>query len=254
VSLEIFSKVKHLPLVNQPVNSNTPEGTFVALFSSTSRKQVPSAFGYICNKDTALSPIIEVNDGTPQVRNIKRKSISIIRLVKILVPALLFDEYNFPDITLESFAPGEIIIAVKRTWLRTASESLRLFNQPDEPVTHETMEVERHNNEPASVEEAQKLPSRILKDPFHLMDMIKVNLNHGIAKDFSRRFRDCLFVVDPEDKTNVEEYLNSIGSSWESYLVEKPDFLFERARRYIPPHCETKVNGKSVEKRKKKYH
>jgi hypothetical protein len=97
------------------------------------------------------------------------------------------------------------------------------------------MEVERHNNEPASVEEAQKLPSRILKDPFHLMDMIKVNLNHGMAKDFSRRFRDCLFVVDPVDKTNVEEYLNSIGSSWESYLVEKPDFLFERVRRYIPP-------------------
>jgi hypothetical protein len=56
-----------------------------------------------------------------------------------------------------------------------------------------------------------------------------------MSKDFMRRFRDCLFVVDVEDKRKVEEYLHSIGSTWDTYLVEKPDFLFERVRRYIPP-------------------
>ncbi|KAI9487949.1 hypothetical protein BDB00DRAFT_850742 [Zychaea mexicana] len=41
---------------------------------------------------------------------------------------------------------------------------------------------------------------RILKDIFHLMDMIKVSKRHGLAKDFARRLRDAIFIVNQQDR------------------------------------------------------
>jgi hypothetical protein len=45
--------------------------------------------------------------------------------------------------------------------------------------------------------------SRVLKDAFHLMDQIKVPRRHGLAKDFSKKFRDALFLVDEVDKKKM---------------------------------------------------
>ena len=45
------------------------------------------------------------------------------------------------------------------------------------------------------------------------MHMVKVLLKHGMAKEFSRRFRDALFAVDKHNKKKVEEYLASVGSN-----------------------------------------
>jgi hypothetical protein len=75
----------------------------------------------------------------------------------------------------------------------------------------------------------------VLKDALHLMDILKISMRHGMSKDFMRRFRDFLFIIDAEDKKNVEAYLESIGSTCDTYMVEKPDFILERASRYIPP-------------------
>jgi hypothetical protein len=82
------------------------------------------------------------------------------------------------------------------------------------------------------------IPSRVLKDAFHIMDMIKVPLRHRLAKDFARRFRDTLFVVDQNDRRSVERYLVSIGSDWNTCFFENPDFILERVRRYISPAAE----------------
>ena len=85
------------------------------------------------------------------------------------------------------------------------------------------------------------IPSRVLKDAFHLIEQVPVSLRHGMAKDFKRRFRDCLFAVNQEDKRKVEEYLTSIGSDWDTHLVNNPDFVWERVRRTIPPPDELAV-------------
>jgi hypothetical protein len=63
--------------------------------------------------------------------------------------------------------------------------------------------------------ESSDVPSRVLKDAFRLLDLIKVSLRHGLSKDFMRSFRDALFVVDSEDKQRVEAYLIFIGTNWE---------------------------------------
>lgn len=54
VSLRIYREVESLPLVNEKVNINTVNETFVAVYSVTSSRQIPSAYGYICDT-TSLS-------------------------------------------------------------------------------------------------------------------------------------------------------------------------------------------------------
>jgi hypothetical protein len=64
--------------------------------------------------------------------------------------------------------------------------------------------------------------SRVLKAAFHLMDQIKVPRRHGLAKDFSKKFRDALFLVDEVDKKNVEVDLKKKKSSWKEMLLKDP--------------------------------
>lgn len=78
-------------------------------------------------------------------------------------------------------------------------------------------------------------PSRILKDAFHIMQMIKVSLRHGMPKEFSHAQRDVIFIVDLNDKANVEEYLLSINTTWKDQMVKDASWIFDRVRRYIPP-------------------
>lgn len=61
---------------------------------------------------------------------------------------------------------------------------------------------------------------RVLKDGFHLMDMVKFNKSHGMHKDFMRRSRDILYVCD-QDKALVDSYLLSIETYWNT-LIKTP--------------------------------
>ena len=40
--------------------------------------------------------------------------------------------------------------------------------------------------------------TRVLKDAFHLMDIIPYSQSHGLCKEFSRRLRVAIFVIDWE--------------------------------------------------------
>jgi hypothetical protein len=136
VSLQINLAVKDLDRVNQPVDDTTPAETFVALYFSVSRKQIPSAFGYICNKTTEISPVIGAGDNAKKIKNPKRKTVSFIRVAKVMIPGLLLDQYEAPDVTLNSFGPDPFAISVRSASLRTANASIQLSEdqqqqQPD---------------------------------------------------------------------------------------------------------------------------
>ncbi|KAI8884205.1 hypothetical protein K501DRAFT_272009 [Backusella circina FSU 941] len=92
------------------------------------------------------------------------------------------------------------------TFVALYSKIQQIYDTPGDSVGNATIGNENSSNT------STKLPSRVLKDPFYLMDMLKISLRHGMAKEFMRRFRDCLFVVGLEDKIKVEEYLHSKGS------------------------------------------
>ncbi|KAI8136730.1 hypothetical protein BJV82DRAFT_675742 [Fennellomyces sp. T-0311] len=71
---------------------------------------------------------------------------------------------------------------------------------------------------------------RILKDIFHLMAMLKISKRHGLAKEFARRFRDAISIINTEDRNRVERHLRSIGMSWNYMFVKNPAWVGSKNR------------------------
>lgn len=102
------------------------------------------------------------------------------------------------------------------------------------------LELERTNNNKLQdqqghqhLEQKQKevTHSRILKDVFHLMDILKISQKHGLSKIFKRAFRDTLFIIDDSDKELISNVLIKQGITWNKKLAESPDWIFRRVRR-----------------------
>jgi hypothetical protein len=136
VSLQICLTVKELAVVNQAAKDTALEGIFAALYFSGSRKQIPSLFGYIFNKTIEISPVIGAGDNIKKIKNPKRKTVSFMRVVKVMILGLLLDQYKAPDATFNSFGPDPFVISVRSASLRTGNASIQLSEdqqqqQPD---------------------------------------------------------------------------------------------------------------------------
>ncbi|KAI9260268.1 hypothetical protein EDC94DRAFT_648927 [Helicostylum pulchrum] len=231
ISLRVYKKLKDLETVKKPVTSRTPPGTFVASYASSADKAFPAALGY-------LRDILRIFRG-------KNECLIGMEVVKVLIPGTLLNRYK-NGLSLDDFGQPKFIISVDRTHIFTASESNYLssfVNAISSPIENQLDSTSHHEINSA---ESYTVPSRVLKDAFHLLDLIKVSLRHGLSKDFIRQFRDALFVVDTEDKQKVETYLASISTDWNTRLVSGPEFIFSRVRRYIPPPEELYPNVKLV--------
>ena len=51
--------------------------------------------------------------------------------------------------------------------------------------------------------QSQRVYTRVIKDIFHLMDMIKPYKRHGLYKEFTRRFSDSLVTIDETDERRL---------------------------------------------------
>jgi len=56
-----------------------------------------------------------------------------------------------------------------------------------------------------------------------------------MAKQFSRYLRDALLVPDEIDKASVEAFLKKKNITRDQAVRSKSDWVWQRARRYIPP-------------------
>ncbi|KAG2191196.1 hypothetical protein INT47_004427 [Mucor saturninus] len=74
---------------------------------------------------------------------------------------------------------------------------------------------------------------RVVKDAFHLMDMIKPYKQHGLYKEFMQRFSDSLFVLDEADKALVTKALQDNNETWEMKMKYDRKWLWERVKRKI---------------------
>jgi hypothetical protein len=83
-----------------------------------------------------------------------------------------------------------------------------------------------------------RLHTKVLKDIFHLMDIIHVPQDHGLKNEFTRRLRDALFVPDGEDRLLVSRFLESQDMRWEDKFESDPDWILRRTKRVIPPDNE----------------
>ncbi|KAJ7739783.1 hypothetical protein DFH07DRAFT_778607 [Mycena maculata] len=80
-------------------------------------------------------------------------------------------------------------------------------------------------------------PTRTFQDILHEMQRLTKHIprEHSLAKQFSRWLRDAIFIPDKLDKARVEAVLKKKGETWDRAVRSKPDWVWLRVRRYVPP-------------------
>ena len=81
------------------------------------------------------------------------------------------------------------------------------------------------------------LRSCVLKDPFHLFNMMRLPASHGLRKEFARVLRDALFVPDNEDRARIAAWAAKCEppTTFEELRATKPTWLWKHCKRVIPP-------------------
>ncbi|KAF6741970.1 hypothetical protein DFP72DRAFT_1179861 [Ephemerocybe angulata] len=79
--------------------------------------------------------------------------------------------------------------------------------------------------------------SRVLKDPFHLMDLFPISLRHGLTREFFCTLRDALFIFDRRDANRIALWgqLQQPKLTFEQIRKHYFEWLKKRSRRFIPP-------------------
>lgn len=73
-------------------------------------------------------------------------------------------------------------------------------------------------------------------DAFHAMKRISdvISTKNPFSALFMGKLRDAIFEINATDKEKVTQVLAKSGKSFESTLLQKPDWIFQRVRRLIP--------------------
>ncbi|KAF6759179.1 hypothetical protein DFP72DRAFT_1102402 [Ephemerocybe angulata] len=80
------------------------------------------------------------------------------------------------------------------------------------------------------------LRTRVLKDIFHLFNMLRLPATHGLRKEFTRALRDILFVANLEDRVRIMAWASRQpgAPTFEQLAIRHAHWLWQRCRRYIP--------------------
>lgn len=79
----------------------------------------------------------------------------------------------------------------------------------------------------------QRVYTRVIKDIFHLMDIIKPYKRHGLYEEFTRRFSDSLFTIDENDERKVKDALERNGESWATKMKYDRNWIWKRVKRNV---------------------
>ena len=73
------------------------------------------------------------------------------------------------------------------------------------------------------------IQSRVLKDPFHVFNMIYIPRAHGLIYDFAHALHDAIFIPDKDDKDRISVFSVSINppQTWATLLCYYPSFLWK---------------------------
>jgi len=79
--------------------------------------------------------------------------------------------------------------------------------------------------------------SRVLKDVFHVFNMLRLSTMHGLRKEFGRALRDTLFIPDKEDRLRISAWAAKLQppKTFQQLEISQPGWLRKRCRRVIPP-------------------
>ncbi|KAG6891629.1 hypothetical protein C0992_001314 [Termitomyces sp. T32_za158] len=106
---------------------------------------------------------------------------------------------------------------------------LEEFQDPD------SMKIGSEILGPRAPDSTSFIRSRVLKDVFHVFNMLYISRTHGLRIPFAQALRDSLLIPHPEDKARIEAWLATRDLCWNDVLRLNPTWLWRRCRRTIPP-------------------
>lgn len=78
--------------------------------------------------------------------------------------------------------------------------------------------------------------TKVLGDAFHVMDRVKVPMHHDFKPSFFRALRGAIFILNPQDVSNVKTALRIVTTKeWNMLLAFNFKYVAQRVRRRIPP-------------------
>ncbi|CEP10117.1 hypothetical protein [Parasitella parasitica] len=213
--IKLYSKARTIETSFTRFDQEPSVGTYVAIFPMNSVSMIPSAYGYIREKTSQ-------EFGPPMRRNLQTNSTALVEITAVLKPNMRLPEHGLRK-TLANTGCANPFIVVKKSMLRKCSESHdsgnvvassgmdarvgRIDNTGDlQHYEQQQLSNDQDDEFLDTTSDTVVYKSRILKDVFHLIDMLKIPKNHSLCAEFKRKFRDILLVPDPVDKDNVTRF------------------------------------------------
>lgn len=82
-----------------------------------------------------------------------------------------------------------------------------------------------------------KMRTRIIKDIFHVFNMLQLSTTHALRKEFAFVLRDALLIPDNEDRARISQYgaLLDPPQTFEQLRASRSSWVWRRCKRVIPP-------------------
>ncbi|KAI8136974.1 ribonuclease H-like domain-containing protein [Fennellomyces sp. T-0311] len=267
-ALEVYNRLKHCGVTGERVSQLLAEGTRISF--NPGSDTLSAAYGEIAKHESkfdrrkvtrnrAIILVKQVN--IPGAVDAYEKSLSEHGPVPFKIVAKLTDLHNYTPVEVHEPAEEEHDVVLHEAdnnnggtvaiHEATESNSTSSDSEDDDylvtceatfascivkPESREYGEATFSSLPKPSESEMHDQPirSRVLKDAFHLMDMIRVPRKHGLAADFTRKLRDVLFIIDDEDKRRVEAVLLRQGTTWNKMLLKNSSWIFRQVKRKEP--------------------
>ena len=82
-----------------------------------------------------------------------------------------------------------------------------------------------------------EIRSRVLKDVFHVFNMLYIPQGHGLRIEFARALRDAIFIPDKEDKARITAWAlqQDPPKTWATLVQQSANWLWKHCKRTVPP-------------------
>ena len=92
------------------------------------------------------------------------------------------------------------------------------------------------HNQLTTPSNCMRLWTRVFGDAFHLMDRIKVPINHAFKSSYFQALRSAMFIFDSEDLERVKQFVvTEKKQKWSNVMVFNFRYIALRVKRIIPP-------------------
>ncbi|KAG9223671.1 hypothetical protein CCMSSC00406_0008554 [Pleurotus cornucopiae] len=146
------------------------------------------------------------------------------------------DDDNGDNFTNPVTRIGTMLLESLRSGVLPSSSQLPADNTVDPDSEAEGRQVIEECNSNAS-KWSSVIRSRVLKDPFHVLDMFYISVSHGLLHDFLLTLRDTIFIPDKVDKTRIIVWGSTQQPpvAWEELVARRAKWVWCRCKCIIPP-------------------